>query len=94
MSGHVSFEDFAEGIAPESGKLQDLWKEQQEKKAKEEQSLSPVNASIPRKFVKRVKSGRWEWITKFGGDSKEYYCGIRRKSTGEEWYFDLIAKGE
>ena len=43
---------------------------------------------IPEKYLKRVRSGRWEFIEKADLKGVWYKVGIRRKSTGEErWFF-------
>lgn len=44
---------------------------------------------IPLKYARRVESGRWEYIEKVS-DGILWVIGIRRKSTGEERWFDRV----
>ena len=42
---------------------------------------------IPRKYRKKVASGRWEWVSEVLPDDILRITGIKRISTGEIWYF-------
>ena len=42
--------------------------------------------NVPRKYLKKYKTGRWKWITKIE-DDECWVIGMERISTGEEVYF-------